>query len=100
MEVLFIFPDGDCTCKIDLDVIPRVGDGISVGALSEPDFISDDERKKFIEKEYSLREWKVEDVSWCINPVNSYVLVSLAEEQGPGAEKIKDHKRILQKLVS
>lgn len=100
MEVLFIFPDGDCTCKIDLDVIPRIGDGISVGALSEPDFITDDERKKFIDEQYNLREWKVEDVSWCINPVNSYVLVSLIEEQGSGAEKIRDHKKILQKLVS
>ena len=100
MEVLFIFPDGDCTCKIELDIIPRVGDGISVGALSEPDFISDAGRKKFVEHEYSLREWKVEDVSWSINPVNSYALVSLIEDQGPGAQKNRDHKRILQKLVS
>lgn len=76
---MFVFPDGDVTFSLEMDCIPRVGEGVSFGKIEEVGFSSEREYEKYKEEEYEFREWKVEEVSWSIGP-EYYVLVMLKED--------------------
>jgi hypothetical protein len=52
MKVMFIFPDGDVICTLEMDFSPRVGEVVSFNQVKKNNFGNKDEYAKYKEEEY------------------------------------------------
>jgi len=80
MEVMFVFADSDVSMTLELDQVPRIGEGVRLGRIKKGNFGSQSEFKKYSAEEYEFRQWKVQYISWVLNSESPYMVVTLEED--------------------
>jgi hypothetical protein len=80
MDVVFIFLDDQgIEFKVNMETVPRVGEGIILSHLKREDFRSQEDYNRFKNNGYEHREWVIEEISWFPQTEGSYVGILLVE---------------------
>jgi trans-2-enoyl-CoA reductase len=64
MKVFFSFIEEDITFTIEMEIIPRIGELISIEQITKDDFLSESDYNNYKEEEVEFRQWRVDDIAW------------------------------------